>query len=332
MPFLPPDHIGDCAAQRGFRIGRLGRWELNIATGQLTCDDRWYAIMGRSPAQPIGSIAEFQPLVHPDDRDRATEVSDTVIALAKSQEDYGMEYRILRPDGEIRWVRSFAALVDEIDGVPQRAIGFLHDVTEAIQQEQHIRRDLHRLTDANAELASEKLALEKLSLTDGLTGIANRRCFDAAFDRLANEWRRDGGAFSLVMLDIDHFKSYNDGYGHLAGDRALQAVAGVLQSSGRHSRDLAARYGGEEFALLMPRACELLDHLGSIVQQTRMLGIPHRFSPAADVITISAGGVTAPSSFRCMNGDLLEMADEALYTAKRQGRNGLHIVNPAEPT
>ncbi|WP_081629301.1 PAS domain-containing protein [Methylopila sp. M107] len=112
------------------RVGRLGIWDYDIELDRLHCDENWYRIMGRDPATPITSIAEFRPLIHPDDVEKATEVSNTIADLASSERDYSVEFRIIRPDGEIRWLRSEAGL-EKTDGRVSRAMGFVVDITEA---------------------------------------------------------------------------------------------------------------------------------------------------------------------------------------------------------
>ncbi len=165
--------------------------------------------------------------------------------------------------------------------------------------------------------------LEKLALVDGLTGVANRRSFDKALEM---EWRRaarSGQAVSIVMIDIDHFKSYNDHYGHGAGDHILQRIAGTLSSVIKRPSDLLARYGGEEFVVLLPEtdaggADRVAD---SIRQAVADLALLHDFSPTAKHITISAGYATQQASPDYAPRYLLDAADRALYTAKKTGRN-----------
>ena len=158
---------------------------------------------------------------------------------------------------------------------------------------------------------------------DGLTGVANRRRFDEA---LANEWRRcrrSTAPLALIMIDIDHFKRYNDRYGHQAGDTCLQAVAASLKSALGRSHDLVARYGGEEFVCLLPEA----DMDGTLAkaeylrQSIEKLAIPHADSDTATVVTISLGVAKLTTSENSDPIDLIRLADLALYEAKAQGRN-----------
>jgi diguanylate cyclase (GGDEF)-like protein len=166
--------------------------------------------------------------------------------------------------------------------------------------------------------------LRNLSLLDGLTGIANRRRFDQYLEMEWQRCSRNGQPLSLVMGDVDHFKAYNDGYGHGRGDDCLRAVARVFGRALRRPADLAARYGGEEFVCLLPET----DQEGArivadqIMGQMADLALPHAFSPVAGLVTVSVGIATAtrPTQARPCRA-LVEEADRWLYEAKARGRN-----------
>ena len=127
------------------RVGGLGIWDYHIERDELYCDEAWYRIMGRDPANPIRSINEFRPFIYPEDVDRATEVKQTVAELLASKRDYAIEFRIVRPDGEIRWVRSAACLLQDASGATVRAIGFVVDITDAWRGELALREEKERL-------------------------------------------------------------------------------------------------------------------------------------------------------------------------------------------
>ena len=190
--------------------------------------------------------------------------------------------------------------------------------------------DLAQRKKAEEQLKDEKERAEELAKTllaisnlDGLTGIPNRRNFDST---LANEWNRasrSGTPISLIMCDIDNFKSYNDHYGHQKGDSCLIQVATTLQNHARRDNDLAARYGGEEFAIILPttnleNATDLADQMLNAV---RNLHIIHRYSDVDNIITASFGVATLIPKREQQSKALLSHADKALYKAKRQGRN-----------
>lgn len=183
-----------------------------------------------------------------------------------------------------------------------------------------------QLESANDQLRVANGKLERLSSLDGLTGIANRRQFDQT---LRSEWRRArrrGHVVSLLLVDIDRFKAYNDGYGHLQGDECLKQVARVLATTVRRAEDLVARFGGEEFAVLLPET-EPKDAL-KVAEALRAgvlaLAAPHRYSELGQV-SISVGVGYAIPHGSLLPSQLIGMADKALYAAKSDGRN---LVRP----
>lgn len=175
-----------------------------------------------------------------------------------------------------------------------------------------------------------KQALDRLNVlaqTDGLTGLSNRRTLDAALERECVRASRSGSAVSLVLLDIDFFKRYNDTYGHIQGDQCLVLVSSALRRCAKRAIDVVARYGGEEFALLLPDtgadgAREVAEH---IHQEVALLGIPHSTSDKGQ-ISVSIGVASfvpaepAAHHRHLTPADLLKAADEALYEAKTAGR------------
>jgi diguanylate cyclase (GGDEF)-like protein len=173
------------------------------------------------------------------------------------------------------------------------------------------------------ELANANLQLERLARVDALTGIANRRALDEA---LGAEWRRAARAsncLTLVLVDIDFFKAYNDTYGHPAGDACLARVARLLESVLRRPADLAGRFGGEEFVILLPDTS--LEGAFAVAERVRAgveaFGIVHTASSVASVVTISAGVASATPAAGILPPSLVEAADTALYEAKAAGRN-----------
>jgi diguanylate cyclase (GGDEF)-like protein len=165
--------------------------------------------------------------------------------------------------------------------------------------------------------------LDTLSQTDALTGIANRRRFDEWIERAWRDARFAGAPLSVLMVDVDHFKRFNDAYGHLAGDDCLRAVATALRNQVRRHEDLVARFGGEEFAILLHHtsiadAEALADELCAAVAR---LAVPHRTRPDAhSIVTVSIGVASTCLAVARTANHLLALADEALYVAKREGR------------
>jgi len=172
-------------------------------------------------------------------------------------------------------------------------------------------------------------ALKRDAVTDGLTGIYNRRFFDESYLLAIRHAKRHSSSLALLMVDIDDFKLYNDSYGHIQGDKVLQQVANVLRSQMRRPADICARYGGEEFVMLMPDmtaepAREFAQRLCASIAE---LNIPHATSHAAACITISVGVKVTMPGLDFDGKTLLKAADDALYEAKKQGRNRIVMVD-----
>jgi diguanylate cyclase (GGDEF)-like protein len=173
------------------------------------------------------------------------------------------------------------------------------------------------------DLASVNEALQRLSRVDALTGLFNRRHMDEALAQLCRRAAHDEGALAIVMIDVDHFKAYNDHYGHPAGDQCLSKVAKALADSLRQSTDVIGRYGGEEFIAVLPQADEEAARRAAqrLVHAVAALGLPHVASASADHVTVSIGVAHGRVSEQASPMALIEQADAALYRAKAQGRN-----------
>jgi len=197
----------------------------------------------------------------------------------------------------------------------------------------HLQRDAayRALRRSQQELTEINLELQRLIQVDGLTGLSNRRYLSESLD---SEWKhamRTQTPISAMMIDIDHFKLFNDTYGHIAGDEILQQVASMVKSVCRRNSDVAARYGGEEFIAVLPAMpeAEVRNLARELVQQVAALNIPHAQSCTHDRVTISVGNATRIP----LRGEkptlLVKAADEALYIAKRAGRNRAHSEHSA---
>ena len=162
-----------------------------------------------------------------------------------------------------------------------------------------------------------------MSITDALTDLSNRRHFDEVLQNEFNRLSRLHHPLSVVMLDVDFFKKFNDGYGHLVGDSCLKQVAYTIRGSLQRPADFAARYGGEEFACILPNtdsagAVAIADKIRTNIEQ---LNIPHRNSPVADHVTASIGVFTVCAYSKVCPSEIVARADEQLYQAKENGRN-----------
>ena len=207
---------------------------------------------------------------------------------------------------------------DEVIGLKLGAVDYITKPfhPEIVRLRVHNHLELKRLRDAHARFA----------LLDGLTGIANRRAFDEHLGREYFRSLRNQTPLSMIMLDVDHFKLYNDAYGHLGGDDCLKQIAAALLDSLRTS-DFAARYGGEEFACILPEA----DKDGALTTAERIrtaiesMRIPHVDSPVSPYVTASLGVATFIPSEGVAPDYLIRMSDQMLYRAKNNGRNRIEL-------
>lgn len=259
------------------------------------------ALFGIGPEQMVGTSAMLYIL--PEDR---PVVAAAMVRIGSGEfGEVRTEARTVRPDGREIWVEASAKLVPGREAALSEAVLVLRDITER-------------------KYIEERLASQ--ALEDSLTGLANRRALDRALDY---EWCRTLGAGSqmgLILLDIDHFKKFNDHYGHQAGDGCLRAVAAVVKAAARREGDVAARYGGEEFALLL-RDVEG-DAAATIAEDVRAavaaLGVHHAGIGPGAVVTVSIGVANVLARLGSavkMPDALVQAADNALYRAKDHGRN-----------
>jgi diguanylate cyclase (GGDEF)-like protein len=227
--------------------------------------------------------------------------------------------RRLKADAESRnipviFITAQGGEADEVRGLQLGAVDFIAKPINPVIVRARVQ------THLTLKLQSD--ILRSMALLDGLTGVANRRKFD---EQLLRDWRqsqREQTSLSLILVDVDHFKRYNDHYGHQAGDAALQAVARVLTSTLRRPHDLLARYGGEEFVGVLPNtglseAVKLAERMQAGV---RALNLEHSGSPEAQVVTISLGVATVVARSDLAPQALVEAADQQLYAAKQAGR------------
>ncbi len=184
------------------------------------------------------------------------------------------------------------------------------------------------MLQAEESLGESNRKLETLSITDGLTGIANRRCFDEVLAKEYARHARSGAELSLILLDIDHFKAFNDSYGHVKGDECLRQIAQVIADCATRDPDLAARYGGEEFACILPETD--LNGAIAIAEKIRRgiiaRAIPHKGSNVAKHVTASLGVATMHCAADKSFLTILSRVDELLYRAKASGRNRVEFV------
>ena len=182
------------------------------------------------------SVNDWVERMHPDDRDY---VVDFCVSQSRAGVDHEADYRALTENGDYVWIRDVVHVVRK-DGEVEALVGFMFDISERKKTEEHLIR--------------LQKQLEEYSFQDGLTGIANRRMFDTVLEREWSNAQRTGLPLSLLIMDIDYFKQYNDHYGHIQGDECLRRVAQTLSRAANRPRDFIARIGGEEFVWLLPES------------------------------------------------------------------------------
>jgi diguanylate cyclase (GGDEF)-like protein len=222
-------------------------------------------------------------------------------------------------DGELDLWRGIEAGGDDYLTKPVRPVVLIAKL-RAMRRLLDMRR---RLTELSDQLNATNQRLNELVEIDSLTGLVNRRGFDRLLRKEIGAGHREGTPLTLMLCDLDHFKPYNDALGHVEGDACLRQVGRLLREICVRPRDVAARYGGEEFALILPQtprsgAMTFARALGQVLQQR---ALPHPASPIAGTVTLSGGITTCVPDASTSAESMVMRADEALYTAKAQGRN-----------
>tara|TARA_R110002012_G_scaffold29743_10_gene91370 strand:+ start:3071 stop:4015 length:945 start_codon:yes stop_codon:yes gene_type:complete len=252
------------------------------------------------------SVNDWSDRMHPEDREW---VVNFCVSQSQSGIDHEADYRALTSDGNYVWIRDVVHVVRNDDGEVESLIGFMFDISERKKNEE--------------KLLNLQKELEELSFKDGLTGVANRRMFDSILQLEWTNARRTGQPLSVVMIDIDYFKQYNDHYGRIKGDDSLKRVAKALNTAAARSRDFFARYGGEEFILVLP---ETDAHAAELVaERCRNLifkeQIAHNASEVSQILTISMGLGSIVPSQKDDPRAFIDAVDRNLYLAKQRGRN-----------
>ena len=292
------------------RIARLGSWEYDLVTGKILYSQEMYRLYDLEWEQEGLDYATATAKYHPDD----TALLGTLIARAVAEGlDYELDMRWQGAEGAAcRWHHAIGRPVFDDAGRVTRLVGTLMDITER-------KRDEQAMEAANAQL-------QALATTDGLTGLKNHRAFQ---DDLKTEYERAVRyhvPLSVIMLDVDKFKRYNDAYGHPAGDELLRRVSDILLRETRSSDTVAARYGGEEFALLLPQSDAEAARLVAERLRQAIADAPFanaRVTASFGIATLSLLTPDAPA--------LVGEADKALYRSKYRGRNCVtHITDALE--
>jgi diguanylate cyclase (GGDEF)-like protein/PAS domain S-box-containing protein len=302
-------------------LSHTGHWTLSLPDREIFWSDEIYRIHGLEKGPNPPDFHAALEAIHPDDR---THVEALIAGAIVGKTPYEFEAGLLRPDGEIRNVhcRGMPKLDDA--GKVTGLFGVFTDLTEQKKIQDQLQAAIQAAENANH-------VLSQLALLDSLTGLPNRRHFDAAAATEFKRAIRERTGLGIVMIDLDHFKGYNDHFGHPAGDECLRKVAAAIAAASRRPGDLAARYGGEEFIVLLPSTDAAgAGAVAAIIQAAvAALRIPHPANPPL-IATISCGtAVCEPAHDGHVLLALMRRADQALYEAKRAGRNC--VVNSPAP-
>ena len=303
--------LGLRASEQRFRLLAEGTTDIitlrNLDRSLIYVSPAVETLLGWKPSE---IASELPAAVHPDDVSSLSKLYDDCLAGRKRNV---LEIRLHRKDGAWMWIEANLAMHRHPEtGAPS---GFINVI-----------RDISGRKAAEEELSKALNVAENRAVTDSLTGIANRRRLD---EYIALEWDRavrGRSTMSVLMIDVDHFKRYNDSYGHLAGDRCLREVTGAIAAVARRPADFVGRYGGEEFVVVLPEtdssgARVIAEKIRRSVEHEK---IPHEGSPHR-VVTVSIGCSTIRPTADQHSAQLLEGADAAMYLAKQAGRNCIWV-------
>ena len=285
------------------RLARLGGWEWDVQTDEISWSDEVYRIYGLAPQSVVPSLRRFMEVVHPDDRRLIEGVIDGAL---NAQRPYDLEHRIIRPDGEVRWVHRRAEVVRGEGGEPLRMVGTVHDITERKALEER---------------------LEHQAFHDLLTDLPNRRLFVERLGQALRRTKRRGKRrVAVLFMDIDDFKTINDSLGHEAGDVLLVVVAERLRSCLR-PEDTLARFGGDEFVVLIEDIESPEDAVRVTERIVESLREPF-VTEGRELFLRTSIGVALGTARQNSAEDLLRNADTAMYEAKEAGL-GYRMFDPA---
>lgn len=308
-----------------FNLGLIGMAVTSPEKGWVEVNDKLCEIFGY-PKEELIKLT-WTEITHPDDID--ADVAQFNRVLAGEIDGYSMDKRFVRKDGTLVYASISANCIRKDDGSVDHFVAFVHDISDRKKYEQELQKmnaDLELLVAERTrelEEANRKLKLE--SETDFVTKLPNRRVYERRLDENVASARRDRTQLSLLLIDIDDFKAFNDHYGHDGGDQALKDVARSIESSLPRTTDLAARFGGEEFVVLLPStdADGALNIAERIRANIQALNVAHVDS-LAGVLTVSIGIESMPSE-TLDKALLFKHADRALYSAKDRGKNCCYL-------
>lgn len=309
-------------------------WELDIPTNKVHRSSHWKAGLGYNPLDDVaGTDHVAWSVVNPEDRPQVLRRYQDL--LDGKTDLFDATYRVQHKSGKWVWILGRGRIVErDSEGRPLRLLATSVDITRQKEIEEELGATVRQRERLERELVDANRRLTALSEMDALTELPNRRKFDEVLSR---EIHRSGvrhPTLTLIMIDVDHFKSYNDLYGHIEGDECLRKVAETLRGSLRRSGDIVTRYGGEEFAAVLSDTDEASGIVvaGRMLEAVRALKLPHAGSSLGHV-TVSIGltlfDMTHPPVTGTLPATVIAAADRALYAAKQSGRNCIAVASSA---
>ena len=278
------------------------------------------ALWGSSPEALYQDSQKFSEAIHPDDRPRV------VAAQSKPASDYDVEYRLLRPDGTLRWIHDRAFPVTNEAGEVTRVVGIAENITRRKQSEETLQALNERLNERTRELEKVNTRLSHTAFHDALTGLPNRVLFTQRLTQAVKRQRLEqGGGFAVLFLDFDRFKVINDSLGHATGDALLVEAARRLRASVR-AADTVARLGGDEFTVLLKNTANVAEATRVVEKIQTALAEPYLLD--GHELTLSASiGVVMSEPGHTAAGDVLRDADIAMYRAKALGKATFQVFD-----
>ena len=308
-----------------FKSAGDGYWEWYIPTASVFFSTHWKEMLGYQATDIEPSFNNWINLIHPDDLGNFLIVWSEY--MENSQQQFSIEYRIRCQSGEYRWVEAHGIKDLNESGEIVRLAGFHRDINnrklneqKLIEYQENLEQLVAQRTD-ELEQANRKLA--ELACQDPLTHLQNRRSFDESLNTQIQAARRNNTPLCLMLMDIDHFKAFNDELGHQVGDDCIKAIASCIEHSTHRPSDITARYGGEEFVVLLPDT----DINGSVKVA---LNIQKKISEITDIplnpltkkdISLSIGIASNQIAKKIDAEKIIELADKAMYLAKENGRD-----------
>ena len=304
-----------------FKLGLIGMAVTSLEKEWVEVDDKLCEIFGYTREQ-LNNLT-WPEITHPEDLN--DDVAEFERVLSGETDGYSMDKRFIHRNGDVIYASISVNCIRKDDGGIDHFVAFVHDISDRKKYELELRRMNAELEELVAhrtrelEEANRQLKIE--SETDHVTKLPNRRFYERRLNENIATALRNRTTLSLLIVDIDDFKAYNDKYGHDSGDHALQNVARAVESSVSRATDLVCRFGGEEFVVLLPStpASDAVKIAERILSNVQVLGLRHEDS-AGGLLTVSIGIQSMPSE--TLNKlELFKNADKALYEAKGRGKN-----------